>query len=98
MPKRKPQPLTTPKLPKSGTVARSLRVVGSFCRGPEHNDYYEVMSALHLALALMPDYARMRFDRLFAEFKKDDDLRQSNRMFNGIEDFVKRKPVVEISE
>jgi hypothetical protein len=56
------------------------------------------MSALHLALALMPDYARMRFDRLFAEFKKDDDLRQSNRMFNGIEDFVKRKPVVEISE
>ena len=93
MPKRRPQALKP--LPKSGTAESSLRVVGSFFRGPEHDCYYVAMDGLTLALALLPVSARRRFDRLFVEFKTDDNLGKG-RMFNGMEDFIKRKPVTQI--
>jgi len=53
------------------------------------------MDGLTLALALLPESGRRRFDRLFVEFKADD-KKLKGSMFHGMEDFVKRKPVTAI--
>jgi hypothetical protein len=92
MPNRSATTQTQPKskFTKSGTVEHSLRTVGKFCQGPEHNDYYEFAAALELLLTMTPPAQRTKFDQAFTRFKRDNDKPQEKRTWKDLQDFMNR--------
>jgi hypothetical protein len=92
LPKKPVRPKPKPLRP--GTVEHSLKVVGTFCRGPEHNDYYDMSEGLTLALALLPESERRRFDRLYAKWKDAAKFGPATRQkFSSMEDFIEKTGV-----
>jgi hypothetical protein len=90
MPKRRPttqaQPKPKPTIP--GTVEHSLKVVGSAYQGPEHNNFYDAENALTLALALLPESGRKRFDRLFRIFQNRSNSTKPRFKVTSMEQFI----------